>query len=457
MSRMTVRRSLAAAAAAAMAAAALPSGASADITIGADLSHPPSTNVVSSLACQGTSSYCYVVPSSPGSATPIASPIDGVARVIRLNSAASFQLTNLAFVGLHKTPAGTFDVTWTDPIDAPLRQGINTFTGPGRAMKAGDVVGLASFQIDNKAGVPLIFASVAGAKTYFQEFNGVTKLVQGRFENAEMQIQAVVETDGDGDGWADSSDDCPKDPAVHRDPCPVDVQISQTLSAPTIAPNGAVTVTATLRNNGPSDVKGKVQWRIGGVTGATIAGCVGGAPDATAACAFELAAGQTQSYAAQVRAPAHEREPSAGAQPLTVTAAFGLSSRSTDTVAANNTATSTLQATWPDLVSAVDINRIPARIGAGKLRRRGITVSVQAGEAVKGRIVLRARGRTLGRTSFRTQRSATVTRRVRLNRAGRRVLRRARRAHRSLRLTVVLVATDASGNDSTDTSTVTVR
>lgn len=422
--------------------------------IGSDLT--PAIDPTIRYGCEASSTSCIVLPTTTGGSLPASSPITGIVTDVIVSAAAKYPHT-VKLVGLHPAADGRWTVTWTTTLASGLDAGINRSVADRRTMAAGDTVGL--YIIDPKNGdVPLVFAPVAGAEMLWEEQEGpgnITQLLST--DNVQLQLQADISADIDGDGFA--RDDCPKDPTRHTAPCPVDVQVTQSLSASAVSPGGAVASAATVRNNGPSDARGLVHWKVGGVGGAHVTGCSAGnaAQQAEAHCNFSLDPGEAKSFTIFVHAPPHAASPSAGQAPLSVAADVQLDNRAADTVPANNVFAATLEATWPDEIAAVSLRSGPSRIRRTRLRESGLAVVVRAAEAANGRVTLQHAGRTLGATRFSAVRPGTVTRHVRLNALGRRALRSATRHHRSLRLRVVMTATDSAGNRAAARGTVTAR
>jgi uncharacterized repeat protein (TIGR01451 family) len=57
--------------------------------------------------------------------------------------------------------------------------------------------------------------------------------------------------DSDGDGYADSFDPCPFDPAIHDHPCPADLEVRESASDASTSPGATVRYTVTVVNHGP--------------------------------------------------------------------------------------------------------------------------------------------------------------------------------------------------------------
>jgi uncharacterized repeat protein (TIGR01451 family) len=68
-------------------------------------------------------------------------------------------------------------------------------------------------------------------------------------DHMKIGVSAVVESDADGDGFGDETQDsCPTDPAVHAGPCPVDVSIVKTAS-PNAKAGSNLVYGLSLKNN----------------------------------------------------------------------------------------------------------------------------------------------------------------------------------------------------------------
>lgn len=179
------------------------------------------------------------------------SPIDGVLVGVRMRSATNAQLRIKV---LRDTGAGGFVLVgetlqpeWAAP-DAPSHR-----VSPV-PLRAGDIIAVTSHNpfpslttVSPGAGTRL------AAHPYVGDFWGISAFPAPTLTLAdrELQVQATIEPDRDGDGYGDESQDlCPTEPTVHEAKCQSDLVVEATVP-PTALVGDRVRHTFVVRNTGP--------------------------------------------------------------------------------------------------------------------------------------------------------------------------------------------------------------
>ncbi|MBJ7329368.1 MAG: hypothetical protein JHC95_05685 [Solirubrobacteraceae bacterium] len=199
---------------------------------------------------------------SPLSATPIAEWTEcdthsctvlgptvtstGAVASIRVRSAENAQLRLLVLrpqAGAYVLVSSEASRFWAAP-DAPTSR-VST------PVQGGDVLAVTTEGDD----IPPIFAAAPGARWDAFEHDpwtvGVVAAPTFSVPNEDLQMQATVEPDADGDGYGDETQDkCPAEASVHSTTCTSDLEMTASVPATGYA-GQAVRHTFVVRNAGP--------------------------------------------------------------------------------------------------------------------------------------------------------------------------------------------------------------
>jgi uncharacterized repeat protein (TIGR01451 family) len=337
-------------------------------------------------------------------AAPLAS--DSKLTVARAAGAGAFTLVGESTAG----PRAAGQVSGPFPVRIPV--------------SGGDVIGLTTpgdgrcAKFTNNAADTLVFRA-AGPLT--AQPTPVLASTGTRFP-----IEAVVEPDGDNDGFGDlTQDGCPRAPGSANG-CPsADLSLTLTASAPSVALGHEVTYTVTARNDGPDPAPDVM------VANTPPAG------DPTSASLGTLASGQTAS--AQFTA-----KPTAGG-PATDTAT--ISSGAGDPDPTDNTATATASVVAPAVLSHLTQTHRSWREPGHHARRRtpvGTTFGFRLDKPAPVVLRFTQRGKTRGTLTVRgragtnTVRFAgSLTRTRKLRRGSYTLVASAGSSSKQLRFTIV--------------------
>ena len=201
--------------------------------------------------------YSLVTLSSPGSGLPLTAPVGGVITKVKVQNQIPFPFNVPTLVKVLRSAGGN-SFTAINQVAVQVGKG-QTTVDTRMPVQVGDRLGL--------RGTPFSYegSPIEGISIYCDEVPGVLGAILGEvgvgatatFEPAtegRVPLAAVVEPDGDNDGYGDETQDlCPQS-ATTQAPCPLIA-----LDASTLAGKKAVTVYIAVSNEGSVSVKGIVK------------------------------------------------------------------------------------------------------------------------------------------------------------------------------------------------------
>jgi uncharacterized repeat protein (TIGR01451 family) len=273
-------------------AAAAPAGAS--TTIGAT---PTSTQTCSANSTVGqdataAGSASYTVPAGAGVITSwsyLAAASPGNRRL------KVFDYTSTS---------GAYTTVGESALEAPTANQANTFA-TRISVTGGEILGVFSSTGDAcraSAGSGNTVRGGSGDPAVGNTFSGSSLFAS----STQLDVSAVVEPDGDGDGYGDETQDsCPTDPTVYATPCVADLEQSVVSNPASVLLGGQISYTLAVKNNGPTTARAVTITDTLPTNAALVSATDGCTGFATITCKVgDLASGKTsQSYTVVIRAP----------------------------------------------------------------------------------------------------------------------------------------------------------
>ena len=317
---------------------------------------------------------------------------------VRLKVARRSGQDAVAFLG--ESPAGA---RTAGGLDGPF---------PARiSVTGGDIIGLSTAGNGRCARL----TNAAGDTWAFPAPGDSAKLLAGT-PGTRFPIEAIVEPDGDNDGFGDLTQDrCPGVPGSVNGCRSADLSVTVTASAPSVALGHEVTYTLTARNNGPDSAPDVVVTNT----------LPGGAPTTTSLGTLTSGQSSTSRFVAKpTTGPATDR--------ATVT------SEADDPNTADNSGSSTVAVVGPAVLSHLTQTHRKWRSSAGTTFRfvldKPATVLLRFAQHGKVRGTLKVRGRA-GANRLRFHGRLTKTRKLR--RGSYTLVASAGSSRKTLRFTIV--------------------